>query len=49
MLLCGGFTCGVVLNVSIRTGASLVVGEDGNEVVVATRAEKWAGGFSGVA
>lgn len=48
MLLGGCPTGGVVADMCERAGASLVVGEDGGEVSVATHAEKRAGGSSGV-
>ncbi len=41
-------TGGVVADVCVRAGAGHVVREDGGEVGVATHAEEWAGGFSGV-
>lgn len=43
-----GPTGGVIANRSDRAGAGLVVGEDSGEVGVATHAEKWASGSSGV-
>lgn len=49
LCLCGSPTGGVIVDVCVRAGAGLVVGEDGGEVGVATHAEKLAGGFSGVA
>lgn len=48
MWAASGPTGGVVADVGVRAGAGLIVGEDGGEVGVATHAEEWACGFSGV-
>lgn len=48
MWVASGPTGGVVADVGVRAGASLIVGEDGGEVGVATHAEEWACGFGGV-
>lgn len=48
VLPCKSHTGGVVADMSIRAGASLVVGEYGSEVGVATHAGKWAGSYTGV-